>query len=303
RLESVDGVAYSYDNNGNLLTTGSMTNTWDTANRLVESSRNNTTIQPIYNGVNDRVGQTVGLSTTHFALDSALGLPEIIYTSEAEAYLHLPGVIMTEKMGEVRYLLSDGLGSIRQAIDDTGAVVAYNEFDPYGNPIANLKSEIKNPYGFTGEWWEDDLELLHLRARWYMPETGTFLSVDPVESEPPYQYVRGNPINFVDPSGMQCPSCRPEPDATSTPAPPESTPAPEPAPEPVIVGTPTPTPIQPRPPETGLTEMINTAIRTHATGENDGFIFGGSLAVNALAAIAISAEAHIPPELKANGVC
>jgi hypothetical protein len=34
-----------------------------------------------------------------------------------------------------------------------------------------------------------------------MPETGTFLSVDPVESEPPYQYVRGNPVNLTDPSG------------------------------------------------------------------------------------------------------
>jgi RHS repeat-associated protein len=58
-----------------------------------------------------------------------------------------------------------------------------------------------NPYGFTGEWWQEDVELLHLRARWYAPGTGTFLSVDPVESEPPYQYVRGNPINWIDPSG------------------------------------------------------------------------------------------------------
>ncbi|MCB9076144.1 MAG: hypothetical protein H6631_00975 [Anaerolineaceae bacterium] len=32
---------------------------------------------------------------------------------------------MTEKASEVRYLLSDGLGSIRQATDDSGAVVAY----------------------------------------------------------------------------------------------------------------------------------------------------------------------------------
>ena len=35
-----------------------------------------------------------------------------------------------------------------------------------------------------------------------MPETGTFLSVDPVESEPPYLYVRVNPVNYVDPSGL-----------------------------------------------------------------------------------------------------
>jgi hypothetical protein len=39
-----------------------------------------------------------------------------------------------------------------------------------------------------------------------LAETGTFLSRDPVESEPPYQYVRGNPINLVDSSGRQgCP--------------------------------------------------------------------------------------------------
>jgi len=49
----------------------------------------------------------------------------------------LPGVIMAESdTGEVRYLLSDGLGSMRQAVGDTGLVVAYNEYDPYGNPIA-----------------------------------------------------------------------------------------------------------------------------------------------------------------------
>ncbi|MBE7469329.1 MAG: hypothetical protein HS114_09370 [Anaerolineales bacterium] len=50
------------------------------------------------------------------------------------------------------------------------------------------------------------MNLLHLRARWYNGETGTFLSRDSVESEPPYQYVRGNPVNRIDPSGYS-PSC------------------------------------------------------------------------------------------------
>jgi RHS repeat-associated protein len=75
--------------------------------------------------------------------------------------------------------------------------VAYNEFDPYGVPVQNGGE----PYGYTGEWWEADVSLLYLRARWYRPETGTFLSVDAVETEPPYQYVGGNPVNRVDPSG------------------------------------------------------------------------------------------------------
>jgi RHS repeat-associated protein len=127
------------------------------------------------------------------------GLPEVIYTSDDEAYLHLPGVIMTERAGEVRYLLSDGLGSVRQAVDETGAVLAYYEFDPYGSPVNDTSGG--EPYGFTGEWYESQIELLHLRARWYWPETGTFLSVDPVESEPLYVYVRGNVVNRVDPRG------------------------------------------------------------------------------------------------------
>ena len=149
----------------------------------------------------DRVAETTnGLTTTHFALD-VQGLPEVIYTDKGNTFLHLPGVIMTENAaGEVRYLLSDGLGSVRQAVDDAGAVVAYNEYDPYGNPTLN-DSLSTHPYGYTGEWWQDEIDLLYLRARWYMPETGTFLSVDPVEGEPPYQYVRGNPINLADPTG------------------------------------------------------------------------------------------------------
>ncbi len=117
-------------------------------------------------------------------------------------------MIVTEKAGETRYLLSDGLGSVRQAMDDNGLVVVYNEFDPYGNPIVNRKSEIANPYGYTGEWWQDEVELLHLRARWYMPGTGTFLSRDAWEGDSRrpltfngWSYVEDNPINYTDPTG------------------------------------------------------------------------------------------------------
>jgi len=76
----VDGQSYTFDDNGNLLATGQMTNTWDAANRLIQTQRNGATLQPIYNGVNDRVGRTAGLTTTYFALD-VQGLPGAIYCS------------------------------------------------------------------------------------------------------------------------------------------------------------------------------------------------------------------------------
>ena len=133
-------------------------------------------------------------------------MPEVVYTSEGNVYLHLSGVIVAESnSGDTRYLLSDGaskdVGSVRHAADETATVITYKEFDPYGNPLPTAYSLLLTPYGFTGEWWEDDVGLLYLRARWYQPETGTFLSRDAVESEPPYQYVRGNPVNLTDPSG------------------------------------------------------------------------------------------------------
>ncbi|NIV37889.1 MAG: hypothetical protein GWN58_53290, partial [Anaerolineae bacterium] len=101
------------------------------------------TLQPRYDGLGNRVAQTVGLSTTTFALD-VQGLPEVISTSAGNTYLHLPGVIVVENgAGERRYSLPDGLGSVRQAVDENGAVVAYHEFDPYGNPVADGG----DPYG------------------------------------------------------------------------------------------------------------------------------------------------------------
>ncbi len=203
RLAQVAGQAYTFDANGNLLQTGVMTNIFDAANRLVETRQDNYTVQPVYNGTGDRVGQQVGPTTTDFALDAANGLAEVIYTSNGNAYLHLPGVIVTESaMGTIRYLLGDGLGSIRQAVDETGAVVAYQEFDPYGNPTRRSAAGGQpSPYSFTGEWWENEVGLLHLRARWYRPETGTFLNRDPLFNTSQYNYASGNPVNRVDPSG------------------------------------------------------------------------------------------------------
>jgi hypothetical protein len=66
--------------------------------------------------------------------------------------------------GQKVYLLSDGLGSIRQVISGT-TIVSQRDFDPYGNPITT--TTFSDPYGFAGEWWEKDVKLLHLRARWY----------------------------------------------------------------------------------------------------------------------------------------
>jgi RHS repeat-associated protein len=56
---------------------------------------------------------------------------------------------------------------------------------------------------YAGQYRDDESNLYYLRARYYDPTTGQFLTVDPAVSltRSPYAYAAGNPLNFTDPSG------------------------------------------------------------------------------------------------------
>jgi RHS repeat-associated protein len=63
------------------------------------------------------------------------------------------------------------------------------------------------PWGFAGEM-QDPTGLIYLRARWYDPATGRFLTRDPLLGVPsvpaslnPYVYALNNPVLYTDPSG------------------------------------------------------------------------------------------------------
>ena len=80
-------------------------------------------------------------------------------------------------------------------------------YDPWGTS----QTALADSFGFTGELHDGDL--VHLRARWYHPSTGTFTSRDPFagfDTQPyslhPYQYAYSNPVLLTDPSGELVPA-------------------------------------------------------------------------------------------------
>jgi RHS repeat-associated protein len=91
----------------------------------------------------------------------------------------------------------DGLGSTVNLCDEDGELVGEYTYDAYGNVRAQTGTETE--FSFAGEQ-SDPNGLDFLRARYYDPEIGRFLSGDPLGGG--YGYAAGNPVNLVDPSGL-----------------------------------------------------------------------------------------------------
>ncbi|NJO05366.1 MAG: hypothetical protein HC876_07490 [Chloroflexaceae bacterium] len=69
----------------------------------------------------------------------------------------------------------DGLGSVRQVLDEAGQPLVGSEltYTPFGIPQSGAQPAL---FGFTGEVQSIETGLVYLRARWYDPASGTFLS-------------------------------------------------------------------------------------------------------------------------------
>ena len=97
RLTNVNGVAYTWDANGNLLSDGSRTFQYDYANRLVQVVSGTLTTEFVYNGDSHCVAKTVNGSETRYTLDPAMGLVQVLAEvtgGEATRYVYGTAVVL-----------------------------------------------------------------------------------------------------------------------------------------------------------------------------------------------------------------
>ena len=156
------------------------------------------------------MAKTVDGVTTDYVLDPAAGLTQVLQETtagQATSYLYGHDLLAQYDSGTWAYHVNDGLGSVRQLVDAAGEVQRAQSYDPFGN-LLSASGSAGSAYGYTGEQEDASTGLVFLRARYYAPEVGRFISKDPFpgfDTSPQtlnaYQYVTNNAINLVDPSG------------------------------------------------------------------------------------------------------
>ncbi|WP_223629792.1 RHS repeat-associated core domain-containing protein [Thermomonas beijingensis] len=106
----------------------------------------------------------------------------------------------------ISYFHTDALGSPIAKTNAAGAIIETSEYEPYGR-LLNRAND--NRAGYTGHVMDAVSGLTYMQQRYFDPQIGRFLSVDPVTATSVggnfnrYWYANNNPYRFTDPDGRQ----------------------------------------------------------------------------------------------------
>ena len=108
----------------------------------------------------------------------------------------------------IRYQFGNHLGSASLELDAAGQIISYEEYFPYGSTSYQAVpngTETSKRYRYTGKERDDETGLYYYGARLFSPCLARWTSPDPIKKQgiSCYVYVNNNPLNLIDPFGMQ----------------------------------------------------------------------------------------------------
>jgi RHS repeat-associated protein len=216
RLVEAGAEALAYDTRGNLTNKGSPAGatrySWDAMNRLerlVLAAGDE--VRYGYAASGERIWRQDRKGRTWFVTDGVNLIADLDESFTVQAlYVHAPGIdrpLAVLTANGTQFYHSNALGSITSLTDDAGQLVASYAYDAFGAPV-EIKGQSPNRLLHLAREYDSVTGLYYLRARYYDPRLGRFLSVDPLWADwtdplalNRYAYVRNAPTRYVDPSG------------------------------------------------------------------------------------------------------
>jgi RHS repeat-associated protein len=215
RLVSFDGYTLQYDYDGNLtrkVKSGvvDQTFTWNSLGQLSSVTTNGSTVSYGYDAWGRWVRRTDGNGTLQYIYDGDDLLVERLERANSPSawYAHYPGIDRPHSMlrdGAIYYYALDYPGHVLGVINANNSLSNEYRYLPFGTTEMRAET-VGNPFQFMARHWEPASNLYQVRARWYDPQVGRFISEDPsglaggINS---YVYAGNNPIDFTDPSGLR----------------------------------------------------------------------------------------------------
>ena len=210
KMEILRSLFYqtTYDNNGNLtkdLNKGITNISYNSLNLpQVVTFSNGNTITYLYTADGKKlrtVHVTNGTATTTDYCGNVIyenGIQKLLLTEEGYINLNSPTTYY--------YYLKDHQGNNRVVLSSSGTVMQTNHYYPFGGVFST--STNVQPYKYNGKELDTKagLNWYDYGARHYDATLGRWFVVDPLAekyySDNPYNYCGNNPINRIDPTGM-----------------------------------------------------------------------------------------------------
>ena len=185
-------------------------NHYNALNQLTETLTKNYKVSFTYDAEGLRTGKTVNGEKTVYVWDGEQVVMELSKGGAVQKrYIRGNDLVYADKgeNTEKTYYVTDMHGNVVQLLDESGNVTKTYEYDSFGNEVKPEKKD-ENPYRYCGEYYDKETEEVYLRARYYEPGVGRFITRDTYtgESDEPlslhlYTYCENDGVNMVDPSG------------------------------------------------------------------------------------------------------
>ncbi len=209
---TVGGVAQTYDGNGNLISDGTNTYSYDTLNRLISVTTPSGTTTYSYDALGNRLSSISKSGVTQYLNDDSAGMTSVVGEFDATGHLlvnYANGIGLASQvnaLGIASYFDFDATGSTVGITDSSGAYVNRYDYAPFGSVISATAVQA-NQFQFVGQFgaMKENSGTVFMRARYYDVQSSRFITPDPFGlsggSSNLYSYAAGNPVSFIDPSG------------------------------------------------------------------------------------------------------